>query len=310
MVKKILVVDDSKPDRDLVRVCLQEMQPEIEITEIEDAVDLDVMLNAGQFDCVLLDYRLPGVDGITVLEEMRGAGRENLPPVVMLTGTTDARTAVRAMQAGASDYVIKDGLDPAMLWRSVLSAVERAELRHSNEAFRRQVKFLALYDSLTLVGNRTLYRSKLEQLFARLRREQLCFTVLVIDIVGFRAINDTFGGAAGDALLVETGRRLSSAQNSPDAVFRIGSDEFAVVVEGDARDPGAVIAAIKQTLRLPLSLRGGRLDIEADIATVHVPDDARDIDQLIACCNQRLTALKLERRDDEATASTIIPGTL
>ena len=126
---RILVVDDDAVDRMAVRRALRASGTEAEVAEAEDVDSALAALRDGAWDCVLLDFQLPGGDGARVLREARAAGIAT--PMVMLTGQADTQTAVELMKAGAADYLGKASLTPERLERSIRHAVRvhRAEMQ-------------------------------------------------------------------------------------------------------------------------------------------------------------------------------------
>ena len=130
---KILIVDDDDVDRLALRRALKSAAIQAEITEADGADAALAALAAGSFDCMILDYQLPGTDGLQVLHAIRGSGVRT--PVIMLTGQGDEQTAVELMKAGAADYMGKGQLTPERLSRSIRHALA---LYRSEEA-RRQL---------------------------------------------------------------------------------------------------------------------------------------------------------------------------
>jgi PAS domain S-box-containing protein len=126
-VLKILVVDDDDIDRMAVRRALRAAPWKVEVSEARDAAEAVTLLKEGAFDCALMDYQLPGRDGLDVLREVRNAGVRT--PVIMLTGQGNEQVAVDLMKAGASDYLTKGQLSLDHLTQSVRNAVRvyRAE---------------------------------------------------------------------------------------------------------------------------------------------------------------------------------------
>ncbi len=118
---RLLIVDDDEVDRLTVRRALHQAGVPCGIEERVDAKSALAALQEAQYDCVLLDYRLPGSDGLQMLGAIRGAGIN--VPVVVLTGQGDEETAVALMKAGAADYVSKNGLAPERLERSLRYAL-------------------------------------------------------------------------------------------------------------------------------------------------------------------------------------------
>jgi signal transduction histidine kinase len=140
---RVLIVDDDQVDRMAVRRALRAGGVRAEVT---DAVDVATALDAVKgepFDCVFLDYNLPGGDGLRVLRGMRESGVD--APVIMLTGQQDTQTAVGLMKEGAADYLSKDGLTPERLAQSLRHAVRlfRAEAR-ARDAVQARSRFYAV----------------------------------------------------------------------------------------------------------------------------------------------------------------------
>jgi PAS domain S-box-containing protein len=123
---KILLVDDDEVDRMAVRRALAASDLRAELREA-DGVETALATLPDGFDCVLLDHRLPGGDGLEVIREARRRGIDT--PMVMLTGQQDPRTVVELMKAGAADYLIKSEFTPEALGRSITNALRlhRAE---------------------------------------------------------------------------------------------------------------------------------------------------------------------------------------
>ena len=135
---RILIVDDDRVDRMAVRRALGGGGVRAEVREAVDVATALEALAEEPFDCVLLDYNLPGGDGLRVLRGIREAGVD--VPVIMLTGQQDTQTAVGLMKEGASDYLSKDGVTPERLVRSVRHAVRlhraEAQAREAEVRFR------------------------------------------------------------------------------------------------------------------------------------------------------------------------------
>jgi sigma-B regulation protein RsbU (phosphoserine phosphatase) len=142
---RLLVVEDDEVDRRVVQRVLEQGGLDAELTEVATSDEALAALRGQPFDCVLLDYQIPGHDGLWVLQAAREAGIDT--PVVMLTGQGDEDTAVTLMKAGATDYLVKNALSGARLVTAVRAAIrvhqaERGAVRaakalaHSEERLR------------------------------------------------------------------------------------------------------------------------------------------------------------------------------
>ena len=135
----------------------------------------------------------------------------------------------------------------------------------------------AVHDPLTGLANRTLLRDRLEHALARSEREGGATGVLFVDLDNFKQVNDAYGHAMGDAVLVELGRRLRTAVRPADTVARLGGDEFVVVCEeADEESLLAVSERLQEAIRLPLTVGGvqHRLSASIGIALGHTDPDA------------------------------------
>jgi len=119
-----------------------------------------------------------------------------------------------------------------------------------------ELEQLAHFDTLTALPNRRLFTEEFARMCAPGAASE--FTLLLVDVDGFKAINDTFGHDAGDAFLVETSHRLSSAVRSTDILARLGGDEFAILLPGHHEEPilAAICDRIVQSFALPVEFNG------------------------------------------------------
>jgi signal transduction histidine kinase/FixJ family two-component response regulator len=136
----LLLIDDDTVDRMAVRRTLRAAGLPVALTEASDHAGALRALGEREFDCILLDYRLPDIDGLGVLRDLRERGIT--APVVMLTGQGDEQLAVEIMKAGALDYLTKGSLTPEYLAQSVRNAVrihraERAASRALSDSIAR-----------------------------------------------------------------------------------------------------------------------------------------------------------------------------
>lgn len=129
---RVVVVDDSQEDRENFERLFREWEgPQVEITEFALGGPGLEFCRSSNSDCVLLDYRLPDIDGIEFLNELRRANSRPPTPVIMLTGQGSEPIAVQAMKLGAADYLIKGEITPEALYRSVTLAIEKVEIEHT-----------------------------------------------------------------------------------------------------------------------------------------------------------------------------------
>src|ERR1044071_7673413 len=118
---KLLVVEDDAVTRRAVVRAIKKGEDHVEVSEEADGRLAVEMILRGQFDCVLLDYQLPQIDGLTVLRQAREAGCRT--PIIIMTARGDEQLAVEMMKAGASDYLSKSLLSSERLWQGLRNAM-------------------------------------------------------------------------------------------------------------------------------------------------------------------------------------------
>lgn len=145
-------------------------------------------------------------------------------------------------------------------------------------------RHLAFHDPLTQLPNRRLFDDRLEQAMREASRCHLMLAVLLIDLDGFKRINDGFGHAAGDAVLKAVAERLCLAVRECDTVARLGGDEFVVLLKEVSGGEGAVQVAekIHQNLAHPVPFDGEKLDVSASIGIALYPRHGVSAPELLA----------------------------
>ncbi|MDO8607235.1 MAG: diguanylate cyclase [Phaeospirillum sp.] len=145
-----------------------------------------------------------------------------------------------------------------------------------------RIKRLAHHDSLTGLPNRNLLNDRISHALARVRRHGGRMAVLYVDLDRFKPINDTLGHEAGDAVLCEVARRLTTCIRSSDTVSRVGGDEFVVVVEEIGRPGEASMVARKiiDSLARPVIYMTHQCQIGASIGVAIFPDDGATMEDV------------------------------
>ena len=154
-----------------------------------------------------------------------------------------------------------------------------AERNEQLEDSKRKFEYLALYDQLTGLGNRNLFLEQLEHLISAAEGKSAEIGLLAMDLDGFKDVNDRLGHAAGDAVLREIGARLSQERELDDQNYRIGGDEFAVVLElrGESLDRALAEAEkIARRLTSPMEINGHDYSIGVSIGVAVFPQHGED----------------------------------
>lgn len=206
-------------------------------------------------------------------------------------------------------WAVAAALIAALLFGLVLIRVMR-HLSHQGHARISSLEAKANRDPLTGLPNRRLLQDRLEQAVLRARRRRCHAAVVVIDLDGFKPVNDTHGHAIGDVVLRRVSKRMKSALRSEDTVCRMGGDEFVVII-GEVDDPVyAVRRARDLVLRIsrPIRHEDKVLRVGASAGLALFPDDAGDGTELLELADQALYAAKHGGRGQVVTAGEMTHG--
>jgi len=155
-------------------------------------------------------------------------------------------------------------------------------------------QWLALHDELTGLPNRRLFEDRLAHAIDRSRRTNSPVALLLLDLNGFKHINDSLGHQAGDQVLREVAHNLRDTLHPSDTLARLGGDEFVLLTSSlaDQRSIGHRIDAIQCAVERPILLAGRPTIISASLGTAIYPQDAQDATNLLRLADQRMYALK------------------
>ncbi len=169
--------------------------------------------------------------------------------------------------------------------RNQMEQVERANS---------QLEYLAHFDELTNLPNRTLLTDRLQQAFTHARREQRKVALLLIDIDDFKRINDTLGHGFGDQLLQYLATQVSQCLREEDTLARLGGDEFIVLLPllNEAGDAARVAEKIQNRLKTPVSLEGQQLFVNVSVGISVFPDNATSADALLSSADAAMYKAK------------------
>lgn len=299
----ILVVDDTHASLKLLVDLLTE---EGYLVRAADSGKLALASVAARLpELILLDVRMPVMDGMEVMRRLRERKDSRDIPVIFLSAVTELKQRVEGLNLGAVDFVSKPFQREELLARvqthvelsRARRQIERqaANLRLANEQLQieiverkraeESIQRLAHHDSLTGLPNRLLFNDRLDQAISLAKRDSRQFALLYLDLDRFKAVNDTLGHAAGDELLQGVAARVRQQVRESDTVARVGGDEFTVILRDISRREVAELVAGKITAAVAapfqLDKRKYSVDIGISVGVAVYPSDGQDADTLV-----------------------------
>jgi diguanylate cyclase (GGDEF)-like protein len=240
-----LLIEDNPADIHLVRQMLAEVgwaRFDLEIvSRLSEGME---RLAVAEIAVALVDLSLPDSEGLNVVSILRAHAPDL--PIVVFTGTGDEEAGIRALTAGAQDYLIKGQANSTVLVRALRYAIERKRLEL---ALRR----MALQDDLTGLYNRRGFFHRAMYRLRDARREGKGAVLLMGDMDGLKQVNDTLGHLEGDRALVEIAGTLRETFREEDVIARMGGDEFAVLAVMKSNRVCDVVRAVLSRLRTRLA---------------------------------------------------------
>lgn len=265
----VLVIEDSLTQRTMIERRL--MKIGYPVTTAPDGREAIRLLSERRPDVILLDVIMPGLDGWQTLELIREISSV---PVIMLTAQRSDEERVRGLRTGADDYLCKPFGEEELAAR--IDAV-----------FRRSIE--ARSDGLTRLPNKRAFEEHLSALLRTASSAGKEGCLVIFDLDNFKQINDTKGHPAGDAVLRSVARILLREVRLGEEVFRIGGEEFAILVDGDRQ--AGLAAAERVRTAVGEQKRGPALPtLSAGVAVF--PGDADDRDDLVQKADLALYSAK------------------
>jgi diguanylate cyclase (GGDEF)-like protein/PAS domain S-box-containing protein len=223
--------------------------------------------------------------------------RDHLTALLSQLATSADRTATAQYRVRQADGGVRhvESITTNLVHESairglVLNTRDVTERKKLEDALAHQ----AYHDSLTGLSNRGVFREMVEHALTRSRRNNMRVAVLILDLDGFKTVNDSQGHDVGDHLLVEVGARLKSCARASDVVARLGGDEFAVLLEDGVNDVRAkgMARRLLEELTAPFEVGGKELFIGASVGIAFNIDEATQPDTLIRNADTAMYAAK------------------
>jgi len=303
--RRILVIDDEPASAELARDWYAARSVEI-IACNRGEQGLEIA-RGGDIDVILLDLRMPGMNGIEVAQSLRADSRTRTIPIILLTACRDVESKVEAFRVGADDYVIKPfaveelnaRIDTILSKRECLVGLESQveDLESSNH----QLEQLLMVDEKTGLYNFREFQRRLREEWQRAERYSVPLSVVFFDLDHFKRVNDTLGHQAGDRVLKEFAMLATGGARANDIAARYGGEEFAIILP---HTDGIMATRVAERIRRAVqefvfdeAESPIRITVSAGVATLTSKREVATVDDLVRAADAALYEAKDQGRN-------------
>ena len=289
-VYAVLLIDDDSDSTQRLLALLQDTGVVQEIQHCSTLSHSVQLLSNRPFDVVLFNDQNLGALRLAALEQLRSAAR-SAAVIGLHDRMHDGKQTLRTRKTAKANTNLPPDADT--LRKIILTGVDRKQKEVA-------ATFLSQVDPLTQLASQAAFGERLEVCVASSRRAKSRCAVMLINLVGFRALNAQHGHEAGDTVLCEVGRRIQASVREEDAVARLSADEYAVLLT-QVEEPaicGRVAQRILGITGLPVLIRDDlELQVRARLGISTYPEAAQSSDALLRRAHDALCAAKAQQQD-------------
>jgi diguanylate cyclase (GGDEF)-like protein len=303
---QVLIADDSPVSRRIVGSQVAQWGYQTIVVH-NGAEAWEILASPESPRLAILDWQMPGIDGTDLCRRLRARDQQQYTYAILMTSCDLPSSLVEGLRAGADDFVRKP-FDPAELEARLRTGRRIIELQDRLLATQETLRIQATRDSLTGLWNRAEILKTLDHEWERRERQKSTVGVLMVDVDGFKQINDRYGHPAGDEVLRIMGRILPQAVRSYDQIGRVGGEEFLVVLPNASLKN---ICGIGERMRYRVERQPVRFENQAIPVTISLgaSSTSENLDSaidLIRRADQALYAAKRGGRNRVCTAADVL----
>jgi diguanylate cyclase (GGDEF)-like protein len=295
---KVLVADDDRSSRLLVSALVRRLG--YDVCQAADGLEaLAALRSPSPPQLAILDWVMPGLDGLRLCRAIRGEGVDHYTYIILLTAKDSADAIVEGLDSGADDFIAKP-VDQEVLGARLRSGQRVIDLQEQLISARERLREQATHDALTGLWNRGAILEIMNNEIARCSRENRDLGVILCDLDHFKQINDTYGHLAGDLVLHEAAQRLKSAVRHYDYVGRYGGEEFLIILPDC---PPAQTVEIAERTRaeigtMPFKYQGVEIPVSVSMGVVaQTPGGLKPVEDLLLNADDCLLEAKRRGRN-------------
>src|SRR5579864_4093721 len=230
---RILIAEDSKYQNRVLQVLMESWGHTV-VSTTSGTAALELLTAPNAPELAILDWEMPGRTGPEICSELRNRGGRYVY-TILLTAKDSHADIAEGLTGGADDFISKPP-NPLELWARIYVGQRSLAMHRELVEARERLEFEATHDALTGLWNRRAMLNFSERELSRAKRESTSISALVIDVDNFKQINDTYGHAMGDRVLVEVANRMNAVMRPYDLLGRTGGEEFLAILPGAELD--------------------------------------------------------------------------
>jgi diguanylate cyclase (GGDEF)-like protein len=280
-VPRALAVDDDPSYLRLINHVLE--QAGFEVTLAPDGATAIDLLRSSDFDLVLIDLKMPNLDGFETLDGIRE--RRDEIYAILVTGNDELETRMAAFSRGFDDFISKS-TDASETLAKLRAARRILAMQRKLKAENTQLMQLAMTDQLTGLSNRFYFFNRARQLTSG---DSLIHVVL-LDLDQFKVVNDRYGHLVGDRILADVGATLRSETRTGDVIARFGGDEFVMLVSEATPEEALVLAErlVAQVSEMRWKVSGEEIKVGCSFGISSTIGREKSLPQLLLECDRQL----------------------
>lgn len=298
---KILIAEDDMVSRLVLGATLKKLGHQV--TATSDGQQAWEALEEEHFPLLISDWMMPGLDGLELCRLIRARDQARYTYILLLTALGGKNSYLDGMDAGADDFITKPFDEDTLVAR--LRVAQRILELHE------RLHTQAMHDGLTGLLNRAAITENLAHEMDRAQRDSKPLGVVLLDLDNFKAVNDTHGHAAGDAVLREAARRMKASMRCYDKVGRYGGEEFLIVASGCAEPDNVLTLAERVRRRImeeAVDIGGHLLAVSCSLgAALSSSAGKEDASSLIGRADEALYRAKANGRNRTEMTQAIDP---
>jgi two-component system cell cycle response regulator len=274
----IMVVDDRGTLYDRISDGLAEKHNMHKVLEPQEAI---FAATEDDFDLLIVDLDMESFDGLRLCSQFRSIERTRQIPILAIVDPDDSRKMLRALEMGVNDYLTRP-IDRQELAARVETQLRRWRYTQKLRADVAQTMELAVTDPLTTLFNRRHMESQARTMIDNAANRGKAFSILTIDVDHFKAVNDTCGHDAGDAVLKELAVRMKQNIRNVDLPCRVGGEEFIIMLPDTHMDIARRVAErlrraiFSKPFDVPNQDKGLDITVSIGVAEFEGPSDTQD----------------------------------